>query len=282
MDLGSVKYHSPIQSERRIKVKKLLLIIPVILILSLLFASPAFAVDPPDTQVDVTVVTPGDVGLNVDINAGGDVTAIVDGVDLHQTAATAQSASAMAWDSWQKWVGADFMSDYVYYWKITGIGPMVEGRLAELEALAGLLTNAQAKVIQGYQLTNEEVASITVALKSVKENTGVSFNSINAAIGELKVQDDVTWNQLMFGAEAHIADLELRFQEQVQVISQMKADADYMRARAEVSDLNHANLLSYTDYLQRQYLNYFWVAGGVGLLLVACVIFLSLRKRLLF
>ena len=262
--------------------KKLLLIIPLVLILSLLFASPAFAVDPPDTQVDVTVVTPGDVGLNVDINACGDVTANIGGIDLSQTAATAQSASAMAWDSWQKWANANFMSDYIYYWKITGIGPMVEGRLAELEALAGLLVNAQAKVIQGYQLTNEEVANITTSLENVKESTGVSFNSINAAIGELKVQDDVTWNQLMFGAEAHIADLDIQFQEQVQVIGQMKANAEFTQAKAEISDLNYTNLLNYTDYLQRQYLYYFWVAGGIGFLLVACVVFLYFRKRSLF
>ena len=72
--------------------KKAISVILTVIVLSMVFATPVFASDPPDTTVDIDVYTPGDVDLDVGINAGGDVNVTVDGVDLKQTALTAQEA----------------------------------------------------------------------------------------------------------------------------------------------------------------------------------------------
>jgi len=61
--------------------KKVMISILIAVMLSLV-PSVALASDPPDTNVDVTVVAPGDVGFNADVNAGGEVDFSIDGVGL--------------------------------------------------------------------------------------------------------------------------------------------------------------------------------------------------------
>jgi hypothetical protein len=234
-------------------------------------AGSVFAGDPPDTQVSVGVVTPGDVDLNVNIDAGGNVNAIVDGVDLHQTAAMASDAYIRGQQN------TDWLGTWVYYWKLSGMGNMVNSRLSQLEGFANLLTNASAKLIQGQELTSQEVSDINTQVGSLQTSTDASLADINTALVNLKAQDDKTWNQLMYGAETHIAMLDTRLVEQEQVIVNLQTETDLLKAQLDVANTNYTNLRNYTDYLQRQYLYYFWIMGIAIVAMLVLVI--ALRKR---
>jgi len=249
------------------------IIVAIIMATMLLsFAIPVFAGDPPDTQVSVGVVTPGNVDLVVGINAGGNVDVTVDGVDLRQTAAMAQDAFTRGQQN------TDWLGTWIYYWKLSGLGVMVQNQLNDLNKVAILLMDAQVQLSQGNKLTNEEVANISTQLDSVKTNTDTSLATINNALSDLKAQDDKTWNQLMNGAEYHLGLLQTTVDEQQQTIVSLQNQFDLQKAQLVVANANYVNLRNYTDYLQRQYLYYFWIMGGVVLAMVVYLVILTKRK----
>ena len=265
---------------------KRLPLIPVLILMLLLLSTPVFAADPPSTEVDVTVVTPGDVDLDVDIYAGGDVDVTIDGVDFKQTAATANDAYSTANDAYRKaFAPTNHLWDYSYYWSRSGIGNMVEGRLAELEGVANLMISAQAKLIQGYELTSEEVSNINIGLDRVRASSADSVKTIEATLNDLKAQDEKTWNQLMYGAEAHIAILEGLSSIQSQDILALQAEVgtltiegDSLVGQLDKVRADHLYLRSYTNYLQLQYLYYFWILGGIVAVLAVGLI-VALRRK---
>jgi uncharacterized protein YukE len=236
------------------------------------FAAPVFAQDPPDTQVTVGVVTSGDVDLDVDINAGGDVDVTVDGVDLDATARMARIAYTNA----KRNEGKGFVTYsewYKYFYKEMKAYNQV---LANMDSVLGVLADAEAKLMQGQDLTKSEIGAINEALVGLKLEVGGSLADINFAISDIKAQEEKTWNQLMYGAEAHIAILDTQLAEQQQVLTNLQADT---KAELDVANLNYVNLLNYTDYLQRQYLYYFWICGSGMVVLLGIVVGALLRKR---
>jgi hypothetical protein len=251
--------------------KRLLVAIIVSLVL-VSFTTPVFAQDPPDTQVGVTVVTPGDVDLDVGINAGGDVDVTVDGVDLDETARMARFAYSDA----KRNEGKGFVThiEWYNYWN-KEMRPYAQA-LANMDSVLGILANAETKLMQGQDLTTAEIKAINRALADWKLEVGGSLVDVNFAISGIKAQEEKTWNQLMYGAEAHIANLDTQLAEQQQALTNLQADT---KAEQDIANLNYVNLLNYTDYLQRQYLYYFWICGGGMVVLLSIVLGALLRKR---
>lgn len=243
--------------------------------LTLLIPSLALAADPPDTQVNVAVVTPGDVDLDVGVSAGGDVNVTVDGIDMKQTAAIAQEAFNRANSP------TNFFGDYYLYWRITGIGPRIEGQIAELQALAGLLVNSQAKLINEQGSLTSENGKLLSKIESLGKSINSSIKELQNQNKELIAQDDKTWNQLMYGAEAHIAILNTQLDEQTQKIDSLQSEIEWLNNNITVVNSNHADLVKYTDYLRQQFLNYFYIMGGIILVLGILLLnlYLKLRKR---
>ena len=257
---------------------KRLWITPIILLVICLLATPVFAVDPPDTEVDVTVVTPGDVDLDVDIIAGGDVDVTVDGVDLKATASTAQTAydKAFGFNSW---------NDFILYWRLTGIGPNIQGQIDELQAISVLLMSAEAKLIQEQELNEEELSSIQTMLASFGKTNAETASALGTfgtemtmELDSLQGRDDEIWNQLMYGAEAHITLLEGLTAEQESRIAMLQTETTSLSTELETARANQVGLLNYVDYLQRQYLYYFWILGGVMIVLTTGLIVALKRK----
>ncbi len=256
--------------------KKFLLLIPVLLVIFLVHATPVLAYDPPDMDVDIGIDTPGDVDLDVNVSAGGDVEVTVDGVDFKQTARMAREAYSKAT------APTNFLWDYSYYWQISGIGPGIEREIAELQELAKLLLDAEAKLIQEHELTKDELSAIRTAVSSLDEanaEVAAALDSLDAetsvALDSLRERDEEIWNQLMYGAEAHLASLEEVVVEQGTRIAELQAQIDTLST-------DNANLYAYVDYLQKWYLYYFQIGCGVvaalgaGLLSLLVVV---LRRR---
>jgi len=261
--------------------KKVFLVVISMLILMILCASPVSATDPPDTEVDVTVVTPGDVDLDVGINAGGDVDVTVDGVDFKGTASLAQAAYNQATYN----PPTNHMWDYTYYWYRTGLGERIEGQIAELQQISGILLDANAKLIIATGQSAEGQEGLATRLTALSSETNESLSQLKADAEllradaqSMKARDDEIWSQLMYGAEAHIAILDAQLTVQESKVSGLQAELTSVKAQLEVADANNYALRNYVDYLQRQYMYYFWIIGGVlGLLSILLII--TLRRK---
>jgi len=130
---------------------KKLFLVPILLIILSLVATPAFAADPPDMEVDIAVSTGGDVDMDIGVNAGGDVDITIDGVDFKQTAGLAQAAYLHTKER------SNTMWDYTYYWNITGIGDMVMGAINELRYAIEMLFVSQLELQEQLNATNARI-----------------------------------------------------------------------------------------------------------------------------
>ena len=249
--------------------KKIISITILVLLLSVVFAAPVLATEPPGMDVEVNIGTPGDVDLDIGVDAGGDVDITVDGVDFKQTASLAQSAYNAA----TKPINA--MWDYSYYWNVTGIGPHVEGQMNELWGVANLLLDANAQLIQGFELTSADVAGIQTALSQL----GSTDSDTAATIVSMQDRDDVIWDHLMNGAEYHILLLEDRATEQDAAILALQGQVDYLNTDLEVANANGAILFNHFSYLQNQYHYYFGILGGAIIVLVIGLIWTGIHNR---
>lgn len=252
--------------------KRLLVAIVIGLIL-VSFATPVFAQDPPDTQVTVGVVTPGNVDLNVGIDAGGNVSVTVDGVDLQETAGLARSAYDKSHEP------TNFLWDFSYYWSLSGIGPRINAQIAELQQLIDLLANSQVKLIVANDQSGQTATTLASRVKALTRELEASTSDLQTGMAKLQEQDAVTWNQLMYGAEAHLAILDDQLTEQAQRMDDQGQRVNSLEASLEVANTNNANLVNYTDYLQRQYLYYFWICGSGMVLLFGIALVALFRKR---
>ncbi len=252
----------------------------MVVTMSILWAAPVFAADPPGMDVDVTVVTPGDVDLDVGIIAGGDVDITIDGVDFKQTAAIAQSAYNAAHSP------HNGLFDFTYYWHLSGIGGQLSAQLSELRNMSNVLLSAEAKLIEGSKFTGAEISIIRESVDSLESETAGLFTALQeadtdtaATLASLQERDEEIWNQLMYGAEYHISLLEVRATAQDARIAGLEAQAETLSAELTVAESNFVTLLNYTDYLQRQYLYYFWIIGGVMLVLAISLICVAGRNK---
>ena len=133
---------------------KRLFIVPLILILVLLTASPALAQSGMD--VDIGIVTPGDVDLDVGICAGGDIDITIDGVDFAQTANAAQEAL----DKINNRKGDGLWDFNFYYWKLSGIGRGVAEQISNIWSTINLLMESQAQLIQKVQELEQRIEAL--------------------------------------------------------------------------------------------------------------------------
>jgi len=263
--------------------KRIFLVVISVLMLLVLCVTPAFAQDPPDTEVDVTVVTLGDVDLDVGIVAGGNVDVTVDGVDLKETAALAQTAYNQANYN----PPTNHMWDYTYYWYRTGLGERIEGQIAELQQISGILIDANAKLIIATGQSAEGLESLATRLMALSSETDealcqlkVDAELLRVDAQSMKARDDEIWSQLMYGAEAHIAILDAQLAVQESKVSGLQVELTSVKAQLETADANNYALRNYVDYLQRQYMYYFWIVGGALVLLSVLLIVLLRRKSL--
>jgi hypothetical protein len=258
---------------------KKLFIIPVVLLLLSVFALPVYASDPSDIEVDIGIVTPGDANINLDVNAGGDANVVVDGVDFKDVAGIAQSAYNIATAPKPP---TNFMWDYTYYWERTGLKEYYDSQLAQLGGISELLLVAQAKLIDD----NGDNAATVSQLLEVLNEASVDISNLEGYVATLQAQDEKTWNQLMYGAEAHISILEdvakqqkVRIDDQesqIEILSQQLVQANQ---NIDVLYQNNLGLSNYTGYLRVQYMYYFCIMGGCIAVLLGAVIWLAIAKR---
>lgn len=217
------------------------------IILFMGFATPVLASDPSGIDVNVDVVTPGDVGLDVDIDAGGDVDVTIDGTS-YPDAMYSAIEEAMA----NGGRGAIDKIDWYRYWN-KEIEPYYN-LLVNHDAFLAILSDAQAKLIQEEELTQNDIDEILSAITALKE------------------EDAKIWDQLMYGAEAHIDILSVQMEERVREI-------DTLQSALVLANANHANLMREMREQERQFMLYSLVMGGSILILAVSLLIYAHKKR---
>jgi len=194
-------------------------------------------------------------------------------VDLQEIAGLARSAYNKSHEP------TNFLWDYSYYWGLSGIGPRIERQIAELQKLVDLLANSQVKLIVTSDQSGQTATALASRVQFLTNELEASTFDLQAGMAKLQEQDVVTWNQLMYGAEAHLAILDGQLTEQAQRIDEHGQRVNSLEASLEVANTNNANLVNYIDYLQRQYLYYFWICGSGMVLLLGIALIALFHKR---
>jgi len=226
-----------------------------------MFGSTALAADPPDTQVNVGVVTPGNVDLNVGINAGGNTNVTVDGTNMQQVANTANAAYDRAYH-------VDSLGDLIINWKVSGLQKRVEGSISDLQNISSLIINAQAKLIQDNKDSNTKISSIesstsqlSNAIDSNKKEIDTTISHLQTSVAMMDTSSVARDNK----AEVDIHNLQQKVNDQNDTIGSLQTQQNYLTSKLdEVQSLN------------RRYMILLTIA--VGLLLVWVAV-LSLRKH---
>lgn len=218
------------------------------------FAAPVLADDPPDTQVEVGIITSGDVDLNVSVTAGGGVDVIIDGT------AYPEAINSAVWSAIAN--GGRPPIDQLDWYRLWNkeIEPYYNV-LSSHDALLNLLTESQAKLIQGQELTRSDI------------------DSIIASLNALRVQDAKTWNQLMYGAERHLTILDSQLVGQIQRVDRLQTEVNLLEAKLEIANTNHTNLLRDLDTQWGQFLVYSLIMGGSVMVLAIGLLLLHLRSK---
>ncbi|GAH33754.1 unnamed protein product, partial [marine sediment metagenome] len=175
--------------------------------------------------------------------------------------------------------------DYSYYWNRSGIGARIEEQIAELQEVANLMVNAQAKLIILNTETGESATAQAVKVEKLDVRLGVLLEELTSELSDLRTQDEITWNQLMYGAEAHILILEevitiqseniLALQEEVRLLTD---SGNSMSEQLAQSQMDQAYMVSYIDYLRIMGTYGFWI-GGACILLLLCLTVWALTKK---
>ncbi len=255
---------------------KRLLLLPVAVLALCLFATPVLAADPPGMDVDISIVTPGDADVGIDVQAGGSSSIIVDGVDF-------KHVEGMANQAWLRANEPSFtMWDFGYYWERTGLKEYYDQQLAEYYQMLDILAIAQVQLIGATEEGQANIAQVALTLDSLDSNVV----SMSSEIASLQGQAEETWNQLMYGAEAHIDILEDRADASdarvtllLDAIVTLQSRADNMQQELDIVRADNGVLISYTEYLRTQYLYYFWILGGICAGLLVLSVWALLRSR---
>lgn len=223
---------------------------------------PVFADDPPatDTNVDIGVVTPGNVNLGVNIDAGGDVTLSVNGVTLPPQQVTNVTNVCV--------VVAGFTSEewwqYYHRW-IEPIFTQLIERTDNQTTQQNLLAQALAQLIVDKQSTDNQT---TVAIN------GLSFLITGASTDSLK-RDNQIMDRLTKGAEASVA-------EQGQEIIGLSDNIDLNQQEIDTqrTRLDHFMLTTENNRTSDRAEAKLWVMRGIyavaGLTLIVIVLLVSL------
>jgi hypothetical protein len=247
----------------------------VSLLVVLISSTPALAADPPDTNVDVGVVTPGDLDLNVDVEAGGNVNAIIDGIELDGVAHDASLGSqAYSW-----WANADDMKDYLYYWERTGLKATTENRFATIEELINMLLDAQAKLITLNGSNQGRISSVTSKLEGIDREMSAVLPELQEHLSIVTEQVDRNEEQLVSGAEAHISALQISLASEIAT-----RGAETASFQAQLDDIVRDNIelsvrVGGLQDTQRRLMLCVGVLGGCFVFSLLLVVLLFLRKR---
>ena len=159
--------------------KKKILLVIVLVLLSLTLATPVLAADPPGMDVDVDIVTPGDVDLDMEITSGGDVDITIDGVDFQDAAAAAYAAlHAVGGIS-----GGIDLNDFIrhFYWRIAPY----ENAINQNASVINFLGEAQAKLISEYQAVSDELKNSNDLTDGEIAGLNDKLEQIGIALGEV-------------------------------------------------------------------------------------------------
>ena len=259
---------------------KKLIIVLLMLLMVICFASPVLASDPPGMDVDIVVSTPGDVDMGIGIDAGGDVNVTVDGVDFQSVAGAAYAAYQRAFGNtgalsgWEEW--------YANWLKMGGDEIILA--LVNHENALDMLATSQVGLIQHSQGAENAISAISQDLTDLDDQ-------MKTTTASLKAQDDVTWNQLMYGAESHIDWLTIEHERQ-EMINQRNIlimESYRLESQASIVYLQHQldSTVAYNEVLVRHIdrtnlHNTFWlwliVAGFVLVLSVMAVLTIRLHR----
>lgn len=258
--------------------KKRVLAIFLVIVVSLLIATPCFATDPPDTDVDVTVVTIGDVDLGVDIYAGGSVSVVVGGYDMSQIASQI-SQTQNAFNQFKQTYGIGLVDIYTFGQHWDKKMQPYNGLINNMQSVLAILSEAQAKLIQGYQLTNGEVSSIRVALSSLSNTVKELGTMTNSLFEDLRQKDSDIYGQLISTIDLLNKLQSIVDEKVVSLQSKLDAQTVSQKSALETANSNITSLQNHIDYLNGRYLLYLSILGGCAVVLLGLVIWSLVRKH---
>jgi hypothetical protein len=240
--------------------KRIIIAVLLAIVCMSLNIAPILADDPPDTEVEIGIGSPGDVDVEIDINSGGSSMVTIDGTSYPEAIDRAVSAATSG--------GAINSSDWWRY-KAKYLDPLfaqLYGMLNESSGQLNISMKAIAKLIQ-------DTDNIT------KYNT-IQDTKMLEYISALQLQDDKTWNQLMYGAEAHIDILTDRTDNLASDLAELQEQSAYLQQQLDVSNGNMVLLSNHYDYAQKQYLYYLCILGGccVALFVISTVLMVRVKK----
>ena len=247
---------------------KRLLLLPIVILVMCLSATPVLAADPPDMDVDIDVYTPGDANVDISAQAGGDLNVSVNGEGL-ATDTMVQDAynSALAAVRNATSGGAINSHDWWRY-KSKYLDPL----FADLFQNANV-TNEQLSTTMNAVAHLIAVSEVTAEVNSEQDERisgiGSDLEDTKATMDKLKAQDEKTWDQLMNGAEYHLSLLDVREAEDV-----ARLEADNAQLREDLNDVsqNHQALSDYLGFVSSQYLYYIWILSGASVVLLLLVV----------
>lgn len=251
---------------------KKLFLIPALLILVLLSATPVFADDPPDTEVGIGITTPGNVDIDVDIDAGGDITMNLDGTPYPPAPQAGSPGN-----------GAMSSRDYWRYWT-KYIQPIID-QLGVTNSNTNLALDAVAKLIQNDRLTQGQIKELANELDDQQVcmiRQIVDSMELAEAVGE---EDSRLQDMIVNGAETHIEMNRLELQSQMGQVTFLQEESNLhkneievlqesiLAAENEIDRLNGevSNLHLYTTRLTV-------VVGAVFVVVIACLVVLFRRR----
>ena len=255
---------------------KKLLLIPAVLLLLVLCATPALAddpPDPPDTSIDITVVTPGDVEADIGINAGGDVDLNISGYPWHSHPPSGTPG-----------YGAISAADYWRYW-----GEYVVPIIAQLQAtssVTALTVDAVAKLIEEHELTATQIEELITELDTLDGEIGSNFDTIMLLVRQ---EDDRLNDMIINGAEAHIEANRLSLQNHADTLSysldrvnSLQGQVDNLRqfdVEQETWAMGELNRLHHKLTLYANYALAFGIFVLVCLVAVVACLIIRLSRR---
>lgn len=247
--------------------KKGMTVVAVVLITLLLMATPVLAQDPPGMEVDVDIYTPGDADVDIGIDAGGDVSVTIDGTDINEALANVGEHPD----------GVIGPGDWWRY-KALYLDPLFEGLNSGMmlnHQKLGTSMNAIARLIADGKVSQSDIQAINFEL--------AKMSAANREFQVASVQrDDEIWNQLMYGAEAHLAILNGVVDGQAVTITALRQQVDnqaaYIDALRQTMDANNASFHGQLEYLRVQYMYYLWIVAGGALVLLALAV-IALRRK---
>lgn len=240
------------------------------------------ASDPPDMEVDISVITPSDVDMDIGIDAGGDVDITIDGVDFKQTSAIADAAYQAAQQLHARTSGGSIDSNDWYMLFYKNMAKYMEDyntALKRIDQALYIIATAEAKLIKDQEISAVELASVGESLAVLDSIVVATGAQVNKDISSLEVQANRTEYQLWNGAEHDIALLRASFDKQSLVNAQQLAKIDYLQQQLDTVVENNFNLYIHEDQQQRQNIYYFWILGGCMVALLEITIRLLLKNR---